>query len=54
MPKFKIYASQLVHHVIEVEAKDIDEAENIAWEDDLEWEFSHCGDWEIDDIEEVK
>ena len=54
MPKFKVYSSQLVYHVTEVEAEDKEQAAEIAWEDNCDWKECQLGDWEIEDIQEVK
>ena len=56
--KFKITASYVTYVVAEIEAKDRDEAFEIALEMDggeFEQENDWCNDnWRIDDIEEIK
>jgi hypothetical protein len=54
MPKFKVYSSQLVYHVTEIEAQDEDQAQEIALADDCLWNFFDCANWQIDQIKEAQ
>lgn len=56
MKKYRVYASQQIIYCKEVEAKNAEEAEEIAWEsDDVRWEEVDYGDWELEEgTEEVK
>ena len=54
MAKFKVYSSQLVYHVTEIEAEDEEQAVEIAWEDNCEWKEFQLGDWEIEDVQLVE
>lgn len=53
MAKFKIYASELVRHVIEIEAATEDEAYQKAWDDGDNWTMLDRLDWNLEDIERV-
>jgi hypothetical protein len=53
MKTFKVYSSQLVYHVTEVQAEDEEQAIEIAWEDNCEWKECQLGSWEIEDVKEV-
>jgi hypothetical protein len=54
MPKYKIYSSQIVYHVIEVEAESEEQAEEIAFNNADDWQWFDCGNWQIENTEEVK
>ena len=54
MKTYKIYSSQLVYHVTEIQADDEEQALELAWEDNCDWKEYQLGDWEIEDIVEVK
>lgn len=54
MKKYRVVSSQLVYHVTEIEAEDEEQALEIAWEDNCDWKEFQLGDWEIDDVREVK
>jgi hypothetical protein len=54
MPKYKVYSSQIVYHVLEVEAETEEQAEELAFNDDANWRWYDCGNWQIETIEEVK
>ena len=56
MKKFRIVSSQLVYHETYIMAEDEEEANELVLEDDgsLDWKEFHYGDWDIEDIEEVK
>lgn len=60
MKTFKVYASQLVFYVKEVQAENAEQAEQIAfeqsnnsgdWDDWVEFDY---GEWLIEDVKEVK
>ena len=53
MKKFKVYSSQLVYHVAEIEAENEEQANEIALADDCLWNFFDCANWQIDNIEEA-
>jgi hypothetical protein len=40
--------------VTEVEAQDEDQAQEIAFNDSDSWQWFDCGNWQIEDIQEVK
>jgi hypothetical protein len=55
MPKFKIMASYLKYCELEIEAENIDEAKEIAYNADG-GDFTPCdkyGDWNIDSVKEI-
>ena len=56
MKKFRIVSSQLVYHETYIVAESEDDAHEKVLEDNgaLEWQEFQYGDWEIEDIEEVK
>lgn len=54
MNKYKVYSSQLVYHVTEVEAESQEQAEQIAFEQDLNWRWYDCANWQIENLEEIK
>ena len=54
LKKYKIYSSQIVYHVVEVEAENEEQAGEIAFKDDLDWKWFDYGEWCIDEIEEIK
>ena len=56
MKKFRIVSSQLVYHETYVMAESEDDANEQVMEDNgaFDWKEFHYGDWEIEDIEEVK
>jgi len=53
---YRVVASQLVFHETFIEAESEEEAEELAWESDIEpeWKEFAFGDWEIDDVELAK
>jgi hypothetical protein len=53
MKKFKVYSSQLVYHVAEIQAETEEQANEIALADDCLWDFYDCANWQIDAIEEL-
>jgi hypothetical protein len=53
MKKYKVYSSQLVYHVTEVEAENQEQAEEIAFEQSHGWRFYDCVNWQIENSEEV-
>ena len=54
MKKYKVYSSQLVYHVTEVEAESQEQAEEIAFLEDSDWRFYDCVNWQIENSEEVQ
>lgn len=56
MKKFRIVSSQLIYHETYVMAKSEDDANEQVMEDNgaFDWKEFQYGDWEIEDIEEVK
>jgi hypothetical protein len=55
MKKFLVYASYVNYVKTEVEAENIDEAKEIAYElDGGDFKDTGHGDWNIDDIVEVR
>jgi hypothetical protein len=54
MAKYKVYSSQIVYHVIEVEAETEEQAEELAFNDSDNWQWFDCGNWQIENTEEVK
>ena len=53
MKKYKVFSSQIVYHSIEIEAKNEEEAQEIAFNDDCLWNFYDCAHWQIETIEEI-
>jgi hypothetical protein len=53
MPKYKVYSSQIVYHVLEVEAESEEQAEEIAFNNADDWQWFDCGNWQIENTEEV-
>ena len=51
---FKVYSSQLVYHVLEVKADTEEQAEEIAFNESDAWQLFDYGNWQIENIEEVK
>jgi hypothetical protein len=51
---FKVYSSQLVYHVLEVKADTEEQAEEIAFNESDAWQVFDYGNWQIENIEEVK
>lgn len=51
---YKVYSSQLVYHVAEVEAESQEQAEEIAFVEDANWRFYDCVNWQIEKTEEVQ
>jgi hypothetical protein len=54
MKTYKVYSSQLVYHVTEVEAESEEQAEEIAFTRSDDWQWFDCADWQIEKTEEVK
>lgn len=52
--KYNVYSSQIVYHVLQVEAESEEEAEEIAFLDSDNWAWFDCGNWQIEQIEEIK
>jgi hypothetical protein len=55
MKKYRVFASQMVHHYRDIEAETIEEAEALAFEDSNgpDWHDFDYGDWEIKFTREV-
>ena len=56
MKQYEVLASQLVFYRKVVTANSLEDAENVAWEDDCgdDWKDIAYGDWELDDVREIK
>jgi len=55
MKKFIVSASFMSYCEIEIEAENLDEAKEIAYTlDSQTFQHSGYGDWNIDDVEEIK
>lgn len=54
MKKFKVYSSQIVYHVLEVEAETEEQAEELAFSNSADWQWFDCGNWQIEQTERVK
>lgn len=52
MKTYRVVASQLVYHEKFIQAKDQEQAEDLAWEYDQgnDWKEFQYGDWEIEDV----
>ena len=53
MKKFKVYSSQLVYSVAEIEAEDEEQACEIAWEDNCTWKECQWENWQIESAKEI-
>ena len=53
MKKYKVYSSQIVYHLLEVEAKNEEEAQEIAFHETDNWQWFDCGNWQIEEIHEI-
>lgn len=54
MKTFKVYSSQIIYHVIEVDAESEEQAEELAFNNADDWQWFDCGNWQIENTEEVK
>jgi hypothetical protein len=62
MPKYRVYASTTVSVTRDIEAADRYAAEELAYETFPRWgsilttehEYLDCGEWEVDDLEEIE
>ena len=54
MKTYRVYSSQLVYHVAEVEAESEEQAEQIAFEEEVDWQWFDAVNWQIEKTEEVK
>lgn len=52
--KYNVYSSQIVYHVLQVEAESEEEADEIAFLDSDNWQWFDCGEWQIEKIEQLK
>jgi len=53
---YRVVASQLVFHETFIEANSQEEAEELAWDSEIEpeWKEFAFGDWELEDVELFK
>jgi hypothetical protein len=54
MKTYRVYSSQLVYHVAEVEAESEEQAEQIAFEEEVDWQWFDAVNWQIEKTEEVQ
>ena len=54
MRKYKVTCSQLVFSEAIIEANSAEEAQELAWEGNQDWQEVHYGDWEIEDVQIVR
>ena len=55
MKTYRVYASQIVYHYKDVQAESEEQADEIAFTSDWSvWEEYQYGDWQIEEIKEVK
>jgi hypothetical protein len=55
MKTFRVYASQVVFHYKDIQAETAEQAEEIAWEAEGEWDVVDFGDWQLEDgTQEIK
>ena len=52
MRTFKVFASREITYKKIVKANSLDEAEEIAWNDDKEWKEIGCGEWMLENMTE--
>ena len=51
---YRVIASQLVFHETFIEADSPEQAEELVWENDSDWNEFAYGDWELEDCELFK
>ncbi len=55
MKTFRVYASQVVFHYKDIKAESAEQAEEMAWEAEGEWDVVDYGDWQLEDgTQEIK
>lgn len=55
MKTFRVYASQVVYHYMDIQAETAEQAEQMAWESEGEWREFDYGDWQPEDgTQEIK
>lgn len=54
MKTYKVFSSQIVYHVLNVEAETEEEAQEIAFNDSDNWAWFDCGNWQIEQITEIE
>lgn len=57
MNKYRLYASETVYYMVEVEAESEDEAKELVYEGQIDFDYKDItdgGDFNLDRIEEVK
>lgn len=52
MAKYQVISSQLVYSTATIEADSLEQAEIMAVEEDHQWRFYDCVDWQIESVEE--
>lgn len=52
MKKFRVYSSQIVYSVTEIEAESEEQARELAYEKETGWYHADYGDWDIETVEE--
>lgn len=53
MKTYRVYSSQIVYHVAEIEAESPEQAEEIAFAENNDWEWFDSAHWQIEKTEEV-
>ena len=53
MKKYKVISSQIVYHSTIIEANSEEEADQLAYEGDHKWDFYDCGNWDIEEVEDI-
>ena len=51
---YRVVASQLVFHETFIEADSAEQAEELVWENEADWNDFAYGDWELEDVEQSK
>lgn len=51
---YRVVCSQLVYSKTIIEAESAEEAQEIAYEGDVDWKEFQYGDWDIEDVELVE
>ena len=54
MRKYKVICSQIVFSEAFIEANNMQEAEELAYEDNHDWKDIHFGEWQIESVKAVK
>jgi len=56
MPKFIVYAKEVVYYMVDVEAENKDEVSNLLYENEIDFnpsDITDGGDFEVLEIEEI-